>query len=48
LEYTKQELESKLLEAEENIILYKEELEELSEQKEIEIQRLRDEMNEIK
>lgn len=48
LEYTKQELEEKLYMAEEAAIMIKSELEEISVQKEIEIQRLKDEIKELK
>jgi kinesin family protein C2/C3 len=48
LEYTKQELEEKLYHAEEAAILIKSELEEISVQKETEIQRLKDEIKELK
>jgi kinesin family protein C2/C3 len=48
LEYTKQELEERLYQAEECAILIKNELEEISIQKEIEIQRLKDEIKDLK
>jgi Kinesin motor domain len=48
LEYTKQELEERLYHAEESAILVKGELDEISNQKEIEIQRLKDEIKELK
>ena len=48
LEYSKQALEEKLYQAEENAILYKEELEELSQIKMVEVQRLKDECQELK
>lgn len=48
LEYTKQELEERLYQAEECAILIKGELEEISIQKEIEIQRLKDEIKDLK
>lgn len=48
LEYSKQNLEEKLYQAEENAILYKEELEELSNNRLVEVQRLKDEYQELK
>ncbi|OMJ83784.1 hypothetical protein SteCoe_15192 [Stentor coeruleus] len=48
LEYSKQELEERLSQAEEIAIIYKEEIEELSMNKEIEMQRLKDQYNELK
>lgn len=48
LEYTKQELEERLYQAEECAILIKNELEEISIQKEIEIQRLKDEIKDLR
>ena len=48
LDFTKKDLELKLYEAEENAIMVKTELEELSAQKEIEIQRLKDEIRDLK
>ncbi|OMJ74101.1 hypothetical protein SteCoe_27048 [Stentor coeruleus] len=48
LEYSKQELEERLTQAEEIAIIYKEEIEELSINKEIEMQRLKDQCNELK
>lgn len=48
LEYTKQELEERLYHAEESAILFKGELDEISVQKEIEIQRLKDEIKDLK
>ena len=48
LEYSKQSLEEKLYLAEENAILYKEELGEISNKKEEELQRLRDEIKDLK
>lgn len=48
LEYSKQDLEEKLYLAEENVIMYKEELGEIASQKETELQRLRDEIKELK
>ncbi|OMJ84032.1 hypothetical protein SteCoe_14959 [Stentor coeruleus] len=48
LEYTKQELEERLYHAEESAILIKEELDEISIQKEIEIQRLKDEIKDLR
>ncbi|CAG9321718.1 unnamed protein product [Blepharisma stoltei] len=48
LEFSKQDLEEKLYQAEENAILYKEELDEITVSKEIELQRLRDECKELK
>lgn len=48
LEYTKQELEDKLYHAEEAAIMIKGELEEISIQKETEIQRLKDEIKDLK
>ena len=48
LEYTKQELEERLYHAEESAILFKGELDEISIQKEVEIQRLKDEIKDLK
>ena len=48
LEYTKQELEERLYQAEESAILIKSELDEISIQKEIEIQRYKDEIKELR
>lgn len=48
LEYSKQNLEEKLYQAEENAIMYKEELEELSNTKNEEVQRLREKCDELK
>ena len=48
LEFSKQDLEEKLYQAEESVIMYKEELGEISNQKEIEVQRLRDEIKDLK
>ena len=48
MEYSKQSLEEKLYLAEENAILYKEELGEISNKKEEELQRLRDEIKDLK
>ena len=48
LEYTKQELEERLYHAEESAILFKGELDEIQVQKEIEIQRLKDEIKDLK
>ncbi|CAG9335513.1 unnamed protein product [Blepharisma stoltei] len=47
LEFSKQDLEEKLYQAEENSILYQEELSEYKIQTEIEIQRLKDQCNEL-
>lgn len=48
LEFSRQTLEEKLNEAEENVILFKEELEEVTQQKEQELQRLKDSYNELR
>ncbi|OMJ78718.1 hypothetical protein SteCoe_21395 [Stentor coeruleus] len=48
LEYSKTMLEEKLYHAEENAIMYKEELEELSQTKQVEMQRLKDQYQELK
>lgn len=48
LEYSKQELEDRLNQAEETAILYKEEIEELSSKKAEEMRRLKDQFNELK
>lgn len=48
LEFYKQDLEEKLYQAEETAIMYKEELGEVSSQKESELQRLRDEIKDLK
>ena len=48
LEYSKQALEERLNSAEEIAILYKEEIEELALTKDIEVQRLKDQYNELK
>ncbi|OMJ68171.1 hypothetical protein SteCoe_34447 [Stentor coeruleus] len=48
LEYSKTMLEEKLYHAEENAIMYKEELEELSQKRQIEMQRLKDQYQELK
>ena len=48
LEYSKQDLEERLYQAEENVIMYKEELGEVATQKETELQRLRDEIKDLK
>ena len=48
LEFSKQDLEEKLYHAEESAIMYKEELGEIATQKEIEVQRLRDEIKDLK
>lgn len=48
LEYSKNDLEEKLYQAEESVIMYKEELDEISQLKQIEIQRLKDESRELK
>lgn len=48
LEYSKQELEERLNQAEETAILYKEDYEELSSKKEEETRRLTDQLNELK
>ena len=48
LEYSKQELEERLNQAEETAILYKEEIEELSVTNDIEIQRLKDQYNDLR
>ena len=48
LEYSKQVLEEKLYQAEENAIIFKEELEELSQNRLVEVQRLREEYQELK
>ena len=48
LEFSKQDLEEKLYLAEESVIMYKEEIGEITNLKEVEVQRLRDEINELK
>lgn len=48
LEYSKQELEDRLNQAEETAIIYKEEIEELSSKKDEEVRRLKDQFNELK
>ncbi|OMJ80013.1 hypothetical protein SteCoe_19836 [Stentor coeruleus] len=48
LEYSKLTLEERLYQAEENAILYKEELDEISQNKIVEIQRLKDHFKELK
>jgi kinesin family protein C2/C3 len=48
LEYSKQDLEEKLYLAEESVIMYREELGEITSLKELELQRLRDEIKELK
>ena len=48
LEYSKQGLEERLYQAEESAILYKEELEELSNNRNVEVQRLKDKYHELK
>lgn len=48
LEYSKQDLEERLYQAEESVIMYKEELDEVSNAKEIEMQRLRDEVKDLR
>ena len=47
LEYSKQNLEERLYQAEENAILYKEELEELSNTRKVEVQRLKDQYHDL-
>jgi hypothetical protein len=48
LEFSKNDLEERLYQAEENAIMYKEELDEINHQKEIEVQRLKDECRELR
>ncbi|CAG9315886.1 unnamed protein product [Blepharisma stoltei] len=48
LEYSKQDLEERLYQAEENAIMYKGELDEITYAKEVEIQRLKEECNELR
>ena len=48
LEYSKQDLEERLYQAEESVIMYKEELDEVSNAKEAEMQRLRDEVKDLR
>ena len=48
LEFSKQDLEEKLYLAEESVIMYKEEIGEITNLKEVEVQRLRDEIKELK
>ena len=48
LEFSKQDLEEKLYLAEESVIMYREEIGEITNLKELEVQRLRDEIKELK